>query len=251
MELCGQKIAELRKASDMTQMELADKMNISFQAVSNWERGNSMPDISKLPELAEIFGVSIDDLIGSKSPLLDSIVSDTVKEHIADNGVTSDEIKEVVPIIKPSQAENIFENVKDVMDIKDIEDLLPFMSRQTIDDMAKKLISENKSIGDIVMFVSRDIVNELAISCYEAKGMRAIDDIAPFVSRDILKQIAEEEYTKNGLRNFETVAPFLDCRYLNHLAKQAIEKDGINAVSPIAPFLDRQMLSEFVREKFL
>ena len=39
----------------MTQMELADRMGISFQVVSNWERGNSMPDISKLPELAEIF----------------------------------------------------------------------------------------------------------------------------------------------------------------------------------------------------
>ena len=46
------------------QLELADKLSISFQAVSNWERGNSMPDISKLPELAEIFGVTIDAIIG-------------------------------------------------------------------------------------------------------------------------------------------------------------------------------------------
>lgn len=251
MELCGQKIAELRKAVDMTQMELADKMNISFQAVSNWERGNSMPDISKLPELAQIFGVSVDEIIGAKNSLLDSIVNGTVTEHIAENGVTNDEIKEIAPIIKPSQAENIFVNVKDVVDIKDIDEMLPFLNRQTIDDMARKLISENKSIGDIVMFVSRDIVNELAISSYETKGMQSIDDIAPFVSHDILKQIAEKEYTNNGLRNFETVAPFLDCRYLNRLAKQAIEKDGIKAVSPIAPFLDKQMLSEYVRKKFL
>lgn len=51
-ENIGMRISELRKAKNMTQMELADHMNISFQAVSNWERGNSMPDISKLPELA-------------------------------------------------------------------------------------------------------------------------------------------------------------------------------------------------------
>lgn len=45
----------------MTQMELADKLDISFQAVSNWERGNTMPDISKFPELAEIFHISVDE----------------------------------------------------------------------------------------------------------------------------------------------------------------------------------------------
>ena len=58
MKQIGKKITDLRKANNMTQMELADKLGISFQAVSNWERGNTMPDISKLPELAEIFQIS-------------------------------------------------------------------------------------------------------------------------------------------------------------------------------------------------
>ncbi len=70
----GIRISELRKAKNMTQMELADKMGISFQAVSNWERGNSMPDISKLPELAQLFGVTVDEILGEKSDLLDSAV---------------------------------------------------------------------------------------------------------------------------------------------------------------------------------
>ena len=42
MKNIGLKISELRKNNNMTQMELADKMNISFQAVSNWERGVSL-----------------------------------------------------------------------------------------------------------------------------------------------------------------------------------------------------------------
>ena len=70
----GRKISEFRKVSNMTQMELADRLNISFQAVSNWERGNSMPDISKLPELAELFGISIDELLGKKSELITNII---------------------------------------------------------------------------------------------------------------------------------------------------------------------------------
>ena len=44
-------IKEARIAQNMTQMSLADAMEVSYQAVSNWERGNSMPDIAKLEQL--------------------------------------------------------------------------------------------------------------------------------------------------------------------------------------------------------
>ncbi len=67
MKQTGKKITELRKKDNMTQMELADRLGISFQAVSNWERGNTMPDISKLPELADIFYISLDELLGFHS----------------------------------------------------------------------------------------------------------------------------------------------------------------------------------------
>lgn len=72
----GGKIAELRKSHNMTQLELADKLGISFQAVSNCERGNSMPDISKLPEIAELFSVSIDEILGKRNGLLTEILQD-------------------------------------------------------------------------------------------------------------------------------------------------------------------------------
>ena len=77
----------------MTQMELADEMNISFQAVSNWERGNSMPDISKLPELAELFGITVDELLGCKSELLESIVNENTEDYLNKNTVSADELK--------------------------------------------------------------------------------------------------------------------------------------------------------------
>ena len=58
----GRRIGRLRKSRNLTQMELADLMGVSYQAVSGWERGISMPDISKLPDLARVFGVKIDDI---------------------------------------------------------------------------------------------------------------------------------------------------------------------------------------------
>ena len=61
MEL-GKKIRQLRFKANFTQEQLADRLGISAQSVSKWENGAAMPDITALPLIAEIFGVSIDDL---------------------------------------------------------------------------------------------------------------------------------------------------------------------------------------------
>lgn len=59
----GAFIAALRKASGMTQKELADKLNISDKSVSRWEREESAPDLTLIPILADIFGVTSDELL--------------------------------------------------------------------------------------------------------------------------------------------------------------------------------------------
>ncbi len=61
MEL-GKKIKQLRFKAGLTQEQLADKIGVVPQSVSKWENSAAMPDISTLPRIAEVFGVSIDDL---------------------------------------------------------------------------------------------------------------------------------------------------------------------------------------------
>lgn len=68
----GQKIAELRKTKNMTQLELANKLNITDKAVSKWERDISCPDINTFPKLAEILGVSVDELLQANNAVSDS-----------------------------------------------------------------------------------------------------------------------------------------------------------------------------------
>ena len=63
----GTMIAELRKQHGMTQLELAEKMGVTDKAVSKWERDLSCPDINSLPNLAEILGVSVEDLMQIKT----------------------------------------------------------------------------------------------------------------------------------------------------------------------------------------
>ena len=62
----GTMIAELRKQRGMTQLELAEKMGVTDKAVSKWERDLSCPDINSIPNLAEIFGVSVEELMQVK-----------------------------------------------------------------------------------------------------------------------------------------------------------------------------------------
>ena len=59
----GQTIAKLRKKMGITQTELADMLKVSNKAVSKWENGGGYPEITLLPAMSEIFGVSIDYLL--------------------------------------------------------------------------------------------------------------------------------------------------------------------------------------------
>lgn len=60
----GERIAQLRKQHNLTQEALADRLGITAQAVSKWETGITSPDISLLAQLADIFSITTDDLLG-------------------------------------------------------------------------------------------------------------------------------------------------------------------------------------------
>ena len=59
----GAALAALRKERGMTQLELAEKMGVTDKAVSKWERDLSLPDVNTIPKLAELFGLTVDELM--------------------------------------------------------------------------------------------------------------------------------------------------------------------------------------------
>ena len=65
--IIGQKIKELRRKNNMTQERLAELLSISSQAVSRWETDAAMPDISLLIPIANLFGITTDELLGRES----------------------------------------------------------------------------------------------------------------------------------------------------------------------------------------
>ena len=100
------RIKKLRKEKDMTQEQLAEYMGVSPQAVSRWETGTTCPDIFALPALAELFGITVDGLLGvdekEKQREIRSIIS--VAEEKLDKGIIDE------PIVRLREALNKYPN---------------------------------------------------------------------------------------------------------------------------------------------
>ena len=81
-EKIGKFITECRKQKNLTQNELADKLGITDKAISKWENGRCMPDISLLEELCSILGVTINELLSGERNTknsLDKIIMDSLE----------------------------------------------------------------------------------------------------------------------------------------------------------------------------
>ncbi len=77
----GENIRRLRRAADMTQEQLADKLGVAYQSVSRWENGTTYPDMEFLPVLAGIFGVTVDELIGMEESKKKEQISERFREY--------------------------------------------------------------------------------------------------------------------------------------------------------------------------
>ncbi len=73
MIMLGSNIKKYREASNLTQEQLAQRLNISPQAVSKWERGENMPDCASLSDLADALGVSLDRLFGRENASFEDV----------------------------------------------------------------------------------------------------------------------------------------------------------------------------------
>lgn len=62
-KIIAENLVSLRKSASLTQQELAEKLNYSDKAVSKWERGESIPDVAVLKQIADLYGVKVDDFL--------------------------------------------------------------------------------------------------------------------------------------------------------------------------------------------
>lgn len=134
----GAYISKLRKESDMTQSALADQLGVTRQSVSNYERGDSFPDIAILMIMADIFHITVDTLIHAGEPT-------ESEAHIlkqAANGNTDiaadsiDDIVQLAPFLKPSVLDRLATNFKkDGIDISHLVALAEYLNGDTMQSL--------------------------------------------------------------------------------------------------------------------
>lgn len=86
---CGIFITELRKGKNLTQKELAKKLNVSDKAISRWETGKGFPDVNSLLALSEFFGVSVNELLAGKVIEKDKL-SEVAEKNVIDTIETNE-----------------------------------------------------------------------------------------------------------------------------------------------------------------
>ena len=103
-EILGNRLFELRKEARLSQEEFADKIGVSRQAISKWERGEALPDTDNLINIAKLFKVSLDSLILNE-PTSETIVEETHQTETEETAVLEESNDK-------DQEENSTDNVK-------------------------------------------------------------------------------------------------------------------------------------------
>ena len=81
-ENLAKNLVTCRKAFGLTQAELAEKLNYSDKAVSKWERGESVPDLAVLKQIADFYGITIDKLISENKNIRPNVIKNLGKKRI-------------------------------------------------------------------------------------------------------------------------------------------------------------------------
>ena len=200
-----------RAKCNMTQMDLADEMGVSYQAVSNWERGNSMPDISKLPDLCKILDLKFEELVGE-----DTDATKVAKKMIEgeDANITLDEIVQIAPIVKPDK---IKKSVNEAMQeegsisFSTLIGLAPFMDRDTLDKLADKLVETDfKKLSGIAPFLSKSTLDKIVEKILQKENVKIshIIGIAPFLSKSTVQKIIDFGVKTGKTNELIALAPF-------------------------------------------
>ncbi|MDT8717533.1 helix-turn-helix domain-containing protein [Clostridium sp. 19966] len=224
MKDIGRKIALLRREKNLTQMELADKLNISYQAVSNWERGETMPDISKLPEIAEIFNTSIDDILCNDKnvPIIQSII----KENSVEDKIAFEDFKSVAPILKPTQIRELSNEIHDINNINALMEYIPFLSMEVADKLVLRAIESEFPINELTQvlpFVTREVADKIAEK-HIYNNQLSLDDFLPFVSMEVADKLALKAIEENHeFQELVNALPFVSRKIADKIVNSRLE----------------------------
>ncbi len=234
----GKIIKEARTKKNMTQLELADRMGVSYQAVSNWERGNSMPDIAKIPDLARQLDLDIKELLGDEDGQVTEAVRKTIDEPEA--ALSAEELAEVAPILPPEDLKEKTEKTvqNDKIDLKALIPLAPFLDDEYMEELIGSAdLSDLDDIFALAPFLSDKALDDLVAKMDISDDFGDIAGLAPFLSDKALDDIAEKLIKAGETSELAGLAPFLSDDSIKRIADTLLHNKDIEGLSGIKDFL--------------
>jgi transcriptional regulator with XRE-family HTH domain len=277
MSKIGSYIQRLRKSLGLTQGKLAEALSVSPQAVSNWERGDSLPDASQWIPLSQALGTSVelllyggelpedasDEAVKSEetappppAPAVNEPDDDEEEEEEEDEDEEEDEEEEDEEDEDDEEDDDECEELDDSDPWSQVIALAPFISSATLDMLARKACESEHPDWDklnrLMPFLSRDTLREMTRLAFMGKSpdWRALRKLAPFLGKDALSEVIESLPDKSRIDPHELVklAPFLNRNELGRLLKMATrgEVPDMRLLRKLAPFLPRSIVDDYV-----
>lgn len=264
--ITGAYIARLRKERDWTQLELADRLHVTHQAVSRWETGDSFPDLVTLAQLAQLFGIHMEALLdGEQAITAAETTRDQVLEELKEGHVERvaalakatptgmQTVIEVGPLTRPSMMTRIVEKMADYhFTLEQAIDLGPFISRELMDTIIAGLDEKisAQALIDLAPFMSRPGLGQRAEQLdLGAMDFAMLEALAPFIDRSITDRLASAlAEGKISLDQLVSLAPFISRAVVGQLVERLAEDElSIEQVVSLAPFVERPRVAELIK----
>lgn len=241
----AQRIKSARIEKNMTQLQLADVMGVSYQAVSNWERGNSMPDISKLGDLCDALDLTVNELLGVEEKTASAVTKAMDKEAL-----TVEELKEVAPMLPPEQVREHTEKETQgkKVDFFQIVHLAPFLDMEYLGRLVES--AAPKDLAEIVCiapFLDTECLRRVVQKCENNGDFGTIMRLAPFLDQETLDEMAEKLVAED-LSQMISLAPFLSKESLDKLVSRSNVDMDCALLCGLAPFVSEQTLDLLVEQ---
>ena len=256
--LIGSYISGLRKQADLTQVEMADRLDVSHQAVSKWERGESLPDIGTLLALAELFQTSVDTILNGGSgknfqgmePLMKDIVDHQPKEAaqlLKEGKVKVDHLIDIAPLTKTSTLREITENLSNPhFSLNQLISLAPFLDQDALETLLHRSdmgTMEINALTALAPFISSEtlanLLNDVDEATLDIKHMIAL---APFLDDAFDPLLNKIEIGSITWKELARLAPFIESETMGNVIAHHIEEPPtLSVLLHLAPFLEEQL----------
>lgn len=246
------KSARIKK--NLTQSDLADKIGVSYQAVSNWERGQSVPDISNLSALCDVLDLNLYELIGATQ---NKEFEDEIRSGSVDLGkLPIKNIASIAAILPPEELMSIIrENRSSIDDMATLIQIAPFVDGDLLEEIGKSLTPS--SVGEIVAlspFVSSKTcaiwLDKLDDFSDFDLDIGLLSALSPFLSREKMDQLSEK-VVPESLVMISAVAPFLSRKALDGLVNRVetlTMDDYTVGLACLSPFLSKDAIKSLHRK---